>query len=234
MKAAPAPAAAGRTRGASAAADTAGPPAPHLAAAIIAACAAMLLLRSLSALTTTNWLWGLNTLRYWEPWLAAVMVLVAALGLVPAVARPIESLLGRWGEAWTRRPAAGDAIAAATMAAATWLLRDPVRFTGDFDLRVGSIGTALDLGRLFPQAFPLDDLLHLRFARWLVGLGVPAADALQGIGAAMAFLFVLGAARFARGLGCRGAALALLLVSWQQLVTLQPLLPSWVEMMELV
>ena len=140
------------------------PSAPRLAAGIMAACAAMILLRVLAATTTTNWLWGVNTLRYWGLWGAAAVALFASLGLLPPAARAIEALLGRWGGAWARRPVVGDALAASVVAAITWVMRDGVRFTGDFALRVGSLSTSLDLGKLFPQAVPLDALLHLRFA----------------------------------------------------------------------
>lgn len=183
------------------------PSAPRLAAGIMAACAAMILLRALAAATTTNWLWGVNTLRYWGLWGAAAVALFASLGLLPPVARAIETLLGRWGRAWAGRPVVGDVLAASVVAAITWGMRDGVQFTGDFALRVGSLSTSLDLGKLFPQAFPLDALLHLRFARLLVEQGVSAENTLQGIGAVMAFAFTLGAVRFARGLGCRDAAL---------------------------
>ncbi|MEO5617743.1 MAG: hypothetical protein ABIS67_08225, partial [Candidatus Eisenbacteria bacterium] len=82
--------------------------AARLTAGIIAVCAAMILLRALAATTTTNWLWGLNTLRYWGVWGAAAVALFASLGLLPSVARAIEALLGRWGDAWTRRPVLGS------------------------------------------------------------------------------------------------------------------------------
>ena len=188
-------------------ATTPAPPVAHLAAAIVAACAAMIVLRAVAATTTSNWLWGLNTLRYWGPPDAVAVVAFAAAGLVPPVARAIEALLARWGDAWSRRVVVGDALIAGLVAAITWMLRDAVQFTGDFDLRVGALTTVLDLGKLFPQAFPLDSLLNLHFARWLVARGVAPENALQGIGAGVAFTFTIGVARFARGLGCRGAVL---------------------------
>src|SRR5262249_25430828 len=106
-------------------------------------------------------------------------------------------------------PVVADALLAAVAATLAWSFRDSLRLTGDFALRVHSLETKLDLKQLFPQAFPLDVALHLQFPRRLMALGLTADDALAAIGAVMAALFAVGCARFCRGLGARGAGLAL-------------------------
>ncbi|HTR96341.1 MAG TPA: hypothetical protein VMH61_00420 [Candidatus Acidoferrales bacterium] len=186
--------------------EAAAPDDPALTRMLFAALALLFALRVAGALSPSNWLWGVNTLRYWPRPLGVAIALLAAAGFVPAVARRIAGTLDALGAAWERAPGRGDALAALAVAALVFALRDPVEFAGDFGLRVGALATTLDPHVLFPQAYPLDALLHFQLAHALVAAGWSPETALQAIGAAMAALFTLGCLRFVRACGARGAA----------------------------
>ena len=190
-----------------AARPTTGAPASGGAPSIIAVVALCFALRLVAAFAPGNWVWGLDTLHDW-PWpLGATLAVLGALGFVPAVARVAERALTGLGDAWQRAGWVADVAAALVVGVLLFFLRDPVRFVGDFDLRVGTLAVELPPSRMFPQAFPLDLLVNVSFAQALMRLGLAPQLALQAAGSAMAFAFTLAGLAFARAAGARGAAL---------------------------
>ncbi len=154
-----------------------------------------------------TWLWPFGLHRFLAPVAGWGLWLVAALALLPALARRAQPMLARWGDGIARSPvltAAAWAFAAAVIA---WLAPDRVRFVGDFLLRQGTVEIAERPGVLFPQALPLDVFLH-----YTLPLRLTTAHLMDANGAARLLGVVeaatLGAlaATFARRLELRGAA----------------------------
>jgi len=193
------------------AAPQAGPPAASSAAAERAATALWLVLaasalaRLALAFLPTMWLWGLNVQRFLAPVPAWGLWAAAALGLHPPIARALTPPLARLGNALARPR---GVVAAGLFAALLMLaLPDRVRFVGDFLLRQGTVEQAGLPSVLFPQALPLDVLLHYRLPRALVAAGtLDANGAARALGALEAALLALLAAGFARALALRGGA----------------------------
>lgn len=133
--------------------------------------------------------------------------LIAALALVPPLARQVSPVLARWGDALTRRPvstATAWALGAATLA---WLAPDRVRFVGDFLLRQGTVEIVERPGVLFPQALPLDVFLHYALPLKLTAAHLMSANgAARLLGAVEAAMLGALAAAFARTLELRGGA----------------------------
>ena len=169
--------------------------------------AALALARAVLAFVPDMFGWGLNLQRFlapawaWAPWA------LAALALVPALARRAEPSFARAGEAIARgAPLAwGAAFTLAVLLVVA--LPDRVRFVGDFLLRQGTIEENGPPAALFPQALPLDVLLHVRWPTWLLRTGLfdaPSAGRLTG--ALEAGLLAILALAFARALALRGTA----------------------------
>ena len=151
--------------------------------------------------------WGLNLQRFlappwaWAPWA------LAALALVPALARRAEPAFARAGEAVARGSLAASLAAVAAAVLLVVLLPDQVRFVGDFLLREGTIEEEGLPATLFPQALPLDVLLHVDLPGWLAGTGLVSANgAGRLLGAIEVGLLALLALAFARVLALRGTA----------------------------
>jgi tetratricopeptide (TPR) repeat protein len=172
-----------------------------------AALAALALARALTTLVPTMWAWSLNLMRFVDPVIGWGTWLLAAAALVPPLAR-------RARPAWS---ALGDALAGgktlpvlawtAGAALLAWSAPDRLRFTGDFLLRQGTVEVAEQPARLFPQALPLDVLLHYALPRYLASGGILDANgAGRALGMLEAALLALLAAAFARTLALRGAA----------------------------
>ncbi len=184
--------------------------APHVRRgwrALHAALALCLALQVIGARTDTNWLWGLDSLRFWGLPGALALVALGASGFLPGVGSAIERALDRIAARWLQGGAKADLIASLAVTAILFSLRDTLRFTGDFDLRVGFITHyKTPAWRLFPQAYPLDLLANAYLPRLLTLRGIDAATALQSIGALMGGIFTWVALAFLRALGARGAA----------------------------
>jgi hypothetical protein len=147
--------------------------------------------------------WGFGVLRFAPPALGWGSWIVAALALVPAVARPVERALAR-AAAGTPERFAILALVLAT-AATVWMLPDRLHLVGDFLLRHGTAERALKPAALFPQALPLDVLLHYRLPRVLAdGFHVEVSITERALGALEAGALAWLAAAFARALGLRG------------------------------
>lgn len=167
---------------------------------------ALVLLRALAPLPRTMWAWGLDAPRFLGPASAWIPGLLAALLLVPAVARPLLRGLLRLARPLSGRTTPAASVAAFFTVAAVWLLPDRLGYVGDCLLRRGLINVAADAGRLFPQATPLELLLHAWLPRQLVAGGLDAATADRLIGAADAALLAVLAVLFVRALRLGGAA----------------------------
>jgi len=187
--------------------EAAGDAADPAAVALWVTLAVMVAARAAWALVPGTWMWSLTLHRFLPPLAGWGLWLIAALALVPALARRLLTLVTRWGDEIGRSralAATGWAVAAAGIAL---LLPDRVRFVGDFLLRQGTVEIAERPGVLFPQALPLDVFLH-----YTVPLRFTTAQVLDANGAARLFgaleAAALGAtaAAFARTLGLRGGA----------------------------
>jgi hypothetical protein len=169
----------------------------------------LLLATARAALTFTagTWVWSLNLNRFLSSFAGWGLWLIAALALVPPLARRASPMCERWGDALSRRPTAAAtawALGAATLA---WFMPDRVRFVGDFLLRQGTVEIADRPGVLFPQALPLDVLLHYALPLKLTAAHLMSANsAARLLGAAEAAMLGALAATFARTLDLRGGA----------------------------
>jgi Tetratricopeptide repeat len=151
--------------------------------------------------------WSLNLMRFLQPLLAWGLWALAALALVPRLARAVAPAWNAGGDAIARHPALATwaAFVLAVLVVGVW--PDRVRFTGDFLLRQGTVDVAEQPSTLFPQALPLDVLLHYSVPRVLTdALSVDANGAARLLGMLEAGgLAALGIA-FARTLGLAGGA----------------------------
>jgi len=188
------------------AAEGLAPPRP-IAALLWATLATLALARALLTFSPTMWAWSLNLQRFLDPPLAWGLWLVAAVTLLPPVARRLAPMWNAAGDALSRHPALY--LWAAAFTAILWVAvwPDRVRFVGDFLLRQGTVEVAERPSMLFPQALPLDVLLHYAVPRVLSeALSVDANGAARLIGMfEAAGLGVLSVA-FARVLGLAGGA----------------------------
>jgi tetratricopeptide (TPR) repeat protein len=149
--------------------------------------------------------WSLNLQRFLTPWWAWVPWTLAALALVPPLARRAEPVFRRAGEAIARGSWIATLVAVACAALLVLALPDQVRFVGDFQLRQGAIDEGGRAGMIFAQAMPLDVFLHVDLPTLLMGAGQRDLNwAPQALGAFEAALLALLALAFARALALRG------------------------------
>jgi hypothetical protein len=152
------------------------------------------------------WAWGLNLLRFTAPAPAWTRWALAALALVPVLARRALPALEALGGALDRSVALATTVWGVGAAALVWCLPDRVRFVGDYLLRFGTAERALKPAALFPQALPLDVFLHYQLARWLdVSAHMDVNTSARLLGSLEAVLLGVVALAFARALGLRGA-----------------------------
>jgi len=173
------------------------------------AAVAILVARAASAFLPTTHLWSLGLGRFlapawgWLPWA------LAAAALAPPLARAAAPALARLGNALARARVAGTLACMALAFLLVWLLPDRVRFVGDFLLRQGTVEEAERPGVIFPQALPLDVLIHYRLPLALAQAGLADANrAGRLLGALEAALLAALALAFARVLGRRGVSAA--------------------------
>jgi hypothetical protein len=182
-------------------------PSADRAALVLWVCLAVLLaVRIVASLSGGMGLWGFNLQRFLPP-VAWILWVAAAAALVPGVGRTLEPAARRIGEALGAGRAwpalAGTAIVVGLVLA----LPDRVRFVGDFLIRQGTVEESVLPSTLFPQALPLDTLLHYHLPRWLADAGLADANgAARILGVIEAAVLAWVAARFPRALGLRGAA----------------------------
>ena len=170
---------------------------------------ALTLARAALAFVPSMWAWGLNLMRFVPPIPAWALWALAALALVPAVARRAQAVLEAMSLEIERTPALPYLAWAAAAAALVWLHPDRLRFVGDYLLRFGTAERALKPAVLFPQALPLDVLLHYQLARWLdVAAHTDVNTSARLLGALEAAVLGALAYAFARALDLRGAMAA--------------------------
>jgi tetratricopeptide (TPR) repeat protein len=162
--------------------------------------------RALLASSPSTWAWSLSLLRYLPPLPGWGLWALAAVCLIPAVARGAAAAVTRAGDALVRNPRASAAGWAAGGALLAWVLPDRAGFVGDFLLRENTLATeGVALAQWYPQALPLDLGIHHHFAHALMlATGADATAAGRMIGAFDAALLGALAVRFARELGLRG------------------------------
>lgn len=190
-------------------ADAAAPAAAaaRAAAGVLAALLALALARGALPFTPGMWAWSLNLQRFlapgwaWGPWA------LLALSLVPAVARLGLPALERSGDWIARHPRRAAWLAAVVTGGLALGLPDQVRFTGDFLIRQGTVEAAILPQRVWPQAMPLDALLHFALPFELTRLGAADANAAaRALGALEAAGLGALAIGFAAALRLEGAA----------------------------
>jgi tetratricopeptide (TPR) repeat protein len=172
-----------------------------------AAACVLVVLRAVLTFVPTMHVWSLNQQRFLAPLTAWLPWALAAAALVPPLAKRIAPWLARLGD-WIADARARATLACMAAAAGlVWLLPDRVRFVGDFLLRQGTVEEAEKPSIIFPQALPLDVLLHYRLPLAITGWGL--ADANGGarlVGSLEAALLAWLALACARVLGRRGAS----------------------------
>jgi tetratricopeptide (TPR) repeat protein len=162
-------------------------------------------LRAALTFVPTMHAWSLNHQRFLPPLAGWMTWVLAVLALVPALARSAAPALTRLGDWIMAARVRGTLACMAGSAALVWLLPDRVRFVGDFLLRQGTVEEAEKPSVIFPQALPLDVVLHYRLPLLLTGWNLSDANgAARTLGAIEAALLAWLALVFARVLGRRG------------------------------
>jgi len=166
--------------------------------ALLLSLAALAAVRAWTAAPGSMAGWGFSLLRFATPALGWTLWVVSVLALAPPLARPAAAMLAR-----VRVPAW---VFAALLAAVVWAWPDRLHFVGDFLLREGTAARGLEPAGLFPQALPLDVMLHYSLPRGLAGLGIQTAITARTLGALEAAALAWLAAAFARALRAEGVA----------------------------
>jgi tetratricopeptide (TPR) repeat protein len=194
-------------RAPTAAIATSAPGARRLALVLWIGLAALAIARLALGFTPGMWVWGMNLHRFLSPALAWLPWAVAVAALAPPVARRLEPLCARLGDGIARGAWPAALAIAVAVALLVGLMPDRVRFVGDFLIRQGTVEEAIRPGRVWPQALPLDVLLHYTLPLAISEAGVTDANgAARGLGAIEAALLALAACAFARALALRGAS----------------------------
>lgn len=188
----------------------AAPLAPGIAGTVVVSLAAIALARLALTFQPSMWAWSLNLQRFLAPIPGWGLWALAALALVPALARRAAPLWNAAGDAITDHPALATWGAFVLAVLLVGICPDRVRFTGDFLLRQGTVEVAEKPSTLFPQALPLDVLLHYSVPRVLSdALSLDANGAARLLGMLEAGGLAALALAFARTLNLTaGAALA--------------------------
>ena len=166
---------------------------------------ALVVLRAVLAFVPTMHAWSLNLHRFLAPPAAWLPWALAALALVPALARwvtPAGSSLGSW---IVDARVLGTASCVVLAAALVGLLPDRTWYVGDFLLRQNTLEAQVSAAGWYPQALPLDLFLHDTVPRALMArLGLDPNGAGRLIGVIEAALLAGLAIQFVRVLGYRG------------------------------
>jgi hypothetical protein len=175
---------------------------------LLATVALCLALRAAASFSASGWLWGLNTFRDWPaPW-PILLPALAVVGFLPGPARAASRPLARVGEALAAGGLPIRLLVAAAVAVALFLLRDPLRFTGDSGTRLAMIAGGVDMRPLMPQLSPLDLLVDVGGARWLATHGFAPEVAMQIVGALLGAALAPALLGFLAATGARGSAWA--------------------------
>ena len=167
---------------------------------------ALALARAALAFVPGMWWWGANTLRFVAPAWGWTLWAVAAAMLIPSVARAATPVFSRGGDALVAHPAL-VALAGAAIAFLVWSLPDRLYFVGDFMMRLGSALGRVPPENVFPQATPLDLLLHYQLPVWMRSqLAVEPLITERALGAIKAALLAGLGVAYARALRLNGGA----------------------------
>src|SRR5262249_23934782 len=179
---------------------------------------ALALARAVLPFAHSMWAWSLNLPRFMAPALGWTLWAVAALALVPPLARALSPACAALGESMATRPVRLMLGLAAGAAALVLTSPDRLWFVGDFLLRQYTLeDRPTAISTWYPYALPLDLFLHDTVGRFLMHrLGFLANDTGRLLGAVEAALLAVIAVAFARALRLRGApaAAAAALVFW--------------------
>lgn len=168
--------------------------------------AVLAMLRALFAFVPSMWAWGFDALRFVAPIPGWTLWALSAVTLIPAVGRLFWRGLEATGRALESRPGLAFALSGIGGAALVWAFPDVVHFVGDFLIRDRSDDRPGAYAALFPQALPLDILLHLRLPRMLSEwLFLDAAVTARALGSLEAGLLAMLGVGWGRALGLRGA-----------------------------
>ncbi len=150
--------------------------------------------------------WGINIPRFLSPAAAWLPWAIMAIALAPAIARRAQPAIEAVGNATARGPIA-PALWMALAATVVLLLPDNAFFTGDLLLRRRAIEEGKLPENIFPQALPLDVLIHFTIPRELfLRAGFVASDTARLWGALDAAALAAAAVAFTRALRFAGAA----------------------------
>jgi hypothetical protein len=168
--------------------------------------AALAAVRCALAFSPGMWMWGLNHQRFLDPLLSWLPWGLAALPLLPPLARRLEPATTRLGDGLARGSWPVTLTLVLLLVALLWGSPDNTLFVGDFLLRRGTVEMAGKPSVLFPQALPLDVFIHvtvpaaLQNTHLLTGSGTSRLIGLLDGG-----LLALFAALLVRALGLTGA-----------------------------
>ncbi|HTM57374.1 MAG TPA: hypothetical protein VL123_03055 [Candidatus Udaeobacter sp.] len=181
--------------------------AERAARALGIALAVLAALRLVLGFSRGMWAWGLNVQRFLDAVIAWPLFTLLALSLVPSVARRLEPAASRLGGALARGSRPAVVTLALLVAALVAASPDNTRFVGDFLLRQGTVEEAGKPAVLFPQALPLDVLVHYTIPTALQNAHVLTANGTARLlGALNAALLAVFAASLIRALGLGGSA----------------------------
>lgn len=162
--------------------------------------------RAASAFTHTMWGWGFDLLRFVPSGVGWTLWGLASLPLLPWVGRRLARVMEALGRTFDRSRAFATWVSAIVAAALVWTFPDRLRLVGDFLLRFGTAERALKPSALFPQALPLDVLLHYGVLRLLDGaVHMDVNTSARLLGSLEAALLAVLSIAFARALGQRGS-----------------------------
>jgi hypothetical protein len=141
------------------------------AAMILGLLSALVIARAALVAAPGTWIWSLQPLRFTPPAIGWPLMALAALAIVPAVARFQHPYLTRL-EAWFERaPRLSTLVGALAVTMAVAALPDRTCYVGDFLLRAGVLQSGRDIAVISPQSLPLDRLIHVDLPRLLVQRG---------------------------------------------------------------
>jgi hypothetical protein len=190
-------------------------PEPEPAAASFATAAALIWVllallvgaRAVFAFVPNMAAWSMNVMRFLPSWVAWSTWAIAALALVPALARRVTQPRRAQRNARATLQSLSPALAVLAAMLLVLALPDRTWYVGDFLLRQGAVTERLHDETVFRQALPLDRLIHHQLPRGLVertGLDANTLARLIGLVDAAVFAFVC--AVLPQVLGVAGAA----------------------------
>jgi len=169
---------------------------------------ALALARAALPFAHSMWAWSLNLPRFMAPAVGWALWVIAALALVPPLARALSPAFAALGESMATSPVRLMLGLAAGAAALVVIFPDRLWFVGDFLLRQYTLeDRPTAISTWYPYALPLDLFLHDTVARFLMHrMGFLANDTGRLLGAIEAALLAVTCVAFARALRVRGLA----------------------------